>query len=222
MTAPDHKTVTNWRLIEIDYRAGTKTLRQIASEHGITHGAVNKRAKKDGWTRDLAAKIRAKADEKVSRAAVSNSVSKATKVAEQQVIEANAMMQADIILRHRSSIGEAREHMQQLLKEAAKQSGNVELLEKLAELVTADDTPSNKRYEVFMRAISLPSRAQTLDKLASALERIVRLERQAFGIDREEEKPKDPIDDMTREELEREILAIFDNAKVVNGEAVEV
>jgi hypothetical protein len=27
---------------------------------------------------------------------------------------------------------------------------------------------------------------------------------------------------MTREELEREILAIFDNARVVNGEAVEV
>lgn len=46
--------------------------------------------------------------------------------------------------------------------------------------------------------------------------------RKIRGLDREEEKPKDPIDDMTREELEREILAIFDNAKVVNGEAVEV
>jgi hypothetical protein len=46
--------------------------------------------------------------------------------------------------------------------------------------------------------------------------------RKIRGLDREEEKPKDPIDDMTREELEREILAIFDNARVVNGEATEV
>jgi len=43
----------DWERIELDYRAGIKTLRQIADEHGITHGAVNKRAKRDGWERDL-------------------------------------------------------------------------------------------------------------------------------------------------------------------------
>lgn len=31
--------------IELDYRACIKTLRQIADENGVTHGAVNKRAK---------------------------------------------------------------------------------------------------------------------------------------------------------------------------------
>lgn len=216
------KQKTDWDAVEPHYQAGIKSLRQLAEEFGCTSGRVAQVAKERGWTRNLSAKIKAKADAKLSRSIVSAELSAQKAATENEVVEANAMMQADIILRHRSSISEAREHMQQLLKEAAKQSGNVELLEKLAELVTADDTPSNKRYEVFMRAISLPSRAQTLDKLASALERIVRLERQAFGIDREEEKPKDPIDDMTREELEREILAIFDNAKVVNGEAVEV
>lgn len=46
-TAPD------WEHIELDYRAGVKTLRPIAAEHGITHGAINKRAKRDGWERDL-------------------------------------------------------------------------------------------------------------------------------------------------------------------------
>lgn len=47
VAAPD------WERIEMDYRAGIKTLRQIADENGITHGAVNKRAKRDGWERDL-------------------------------------------------------------------------------------------------------------------------------------------------------------------------
>lgn len=41
----------DWQQIEIDYRAGIKTVRQIASEHGITHGAVNKRRLRDGWDR---------------------------------------------------------------------------------------------------------------------------------------------------------------------------
>ena len=35
----------DWEKIELDYRAGIKTLRQIADENGVTHGAVNKRAK---------------------------------------------------------------------------------------------------------------------------------------------------------------------------------
>jgi hypothetical protein len=54
-------TTPDWDRIELDYRAGIKTLREIADEQGITHGAINKRAKRDGWVRDLSAKIRAKA-----------------------------------------------------------------------------------------------------------------------------------------------------------------
>ncbi len=46
------KPVADWERIALDYRAGIKTLRQIAEEHGITHGAINKRAKRDGWERD--------------------------------------------------------------------------------------------------------------------------------------------------------------------------
>lgn len=55
------KPQPDWKAIELDYRAGIKTLREIADAHGITHGAINKRAKRDGWTRDLKAKIQAKA-----------------------------------------------------------------------------------------------------------------------------------------------------------------
>lgn len=50
---PATKTAPDWEAIELDYRAGIKTLRQIAEENGITHGAINKRAKRDGWERDL-------------------------------------------------------------------------------------------------------------------------------------------------------------------------
>lgn len=51
------KAAPDWERIEADYRAGIKTLRQIADDHGITHGAINKRAKRDGWSRDLSARL---------------------------------------------------------------------------------------------------------------------------------------------------------------------
>lgn len=61
------KRQIDWEKIELDYRAGIKTLRQIADEHGISHVAINKRAKRDGWVRDLSAKIDKKADELVRK-----------------------------------------------------------------------------------------------------------------------------------------------------------
>lgn len=52
----------DWEKIEFDYRAGVKSLREIGDLYGCTEGAIRKRAKRDGWERDLAARIKAKAD----------------------------------------------------------------------------------------------------------------------------------------------------------------
>lgn len=43
----------DWEAIERASRAGLLSTREIASAQGITHGAINKRAKRDGWERDL-------------------------------------------------------------------------------------------------------------------------------------------------------------------------
>lgn len=43
---------TDWAAIERDYRAGIKTLRQIGHDQGVSHVAINKRAKRDCWARE--------------------------------------------------------------------------------------------------------------------------------------------------------------------------
>ena len=51
-TSKAAKRVTpDWERIELDYRAGIKTLRQIADGSGVSHVAVSKRAHKHGWER---------------------------------------------------------------------------------------------------------------------------------------------------------------------------
>ncbi|MNK86991.1 hypothetical protein D3C87_1069170 [compost metagenome] len=61
-TIESKKSGADWPVIEADYRAGIKSLRQIASQQGVSEGAIRKRAKKEDWQRDLAAKIQAKAE----------------------------------------------------------------------------------------------------------------------------------------------------------------
>ena len=66
----------DWERIEIDFRAGVKSLREIAEASGTSHVNISKRAKKSGWVRDLSTKIQAKADELVNAASVNTPVNR--------------------------------------------------------------------------------------------------------------------------------------------------
>lgn len=180
----------------MDYRAGIKTLRQIADENGITHGAVNKRAKRDGWERDLSEKINAKADALVSKAVVSKAVSTETKVAERQVIEANAQAVADVRLAHRRDIHRARRLTNALLDELEQQTdpATLALLTDLGDMLIApDDRGVDKLNDLYRAIISLPERSKTLKVLAESLQKLVDMERTAFGMDKDVEQRNDPL-----------------------------
>ncbi len=174
----------DWDAIENDYRAGVKTLRQIAEEQGITHGAINKRAKRDGWERDLSAKIKAKAAALVSKDAVSKEVSSAALVTERAVVEANAALQAGIIRAHRTDITRYRALCQTMLGQLEAESDTLELFKQIGVLLAdPDEKGGDKLSEAYHKAISLPSRIDGVKKLAEALKVLIGLERQAFGID---------------------------------------
>ncbi len=50
----------DWLAIEGAYRAGQKSVRSIAEEHGIPETSLRRKAKKEGWTRDPAGSQREK------------------------------------------------------------------------------------------------------------------------------------------------------------------
>ena len=87
----------DWEAVEREYRAGVKTLRQIADEFGVSNPAIVKRAKRDGWARNLAAKIQAKAESLVSKQEVSNEVSKDDAISERQVNNCQSDSQSEIL-----------------------------------------------------------------------------------------------------------------------------
>lgn len=189
------KPLADWDRIELDYRAGIKTLRQIAEENGITHVAINKRAKRDGWTRDLSAKIQAKADELVTKASVTASVTKEARIAEKAVIDANAQAVADVRLAHRRDIHRARRLTNALLAELEQQTEQVPELHALGELLRQpDDKGIDKLNDIYQAIISLPERSKTMKVLAESLGRLVDMERTAFGMDAKDKSPGvDPL-----------------------------
>jgi len=181
----------DWARIEADFRAGIKTLRQMASEHGLSEGAIRKRAKREDWERDLAAKIREKADSLVRKEAVRKEVRKEQGVPEKEVVEANAELQARIRREQRTDISRGRKLVMTLLEELEMQTGSIGLLEQLSELLydknddmtAAQQAAQDKRIELFNKVISLSGRTGTMKSLAESLKTLVALEREAFGID---------------------------------------
>ncbi|SWI32642.1 Uncharacterised protein [Klebsiella pneumoniae] len=98
----------DWEAIESAYRAGLMSLREIASQHGISEGAIRKRAKRDDWSRDLAAKVKERADDLVRKAEVRKQVRTETALSERVLIEATAEVVAAVRMEHRGDIRRAR------------------------------------------------------------------------------------------------------------------
>jgi len=194
--AGGEKAVPDWERIEVDYRAGVLSLREIAAANGITHGAINKRAKRDGWCRDLAAKIKAKADELVSKQAVSTAVSTAKAVSERQIIEANAERIAQVRGEHRGDIQRVRSLALNLLGELEGQSASLEDLATLGELLRNPDEDGNdRRNDLYLKIISTPSRIDSAKKVAETLKHAITMEREAYGLD--EKKAEQPPGEIT-------------------------
>jgi hypothetical protein len=91
----------DWDAIEREYRAGVKTYREIGANFGISHCTIQKRANKEGWTRNLSERIKQKTAEKVIKAEVTRKV---TKITEREIVESVAEQQAAVLLNERSDI----------------------------------------------------------------------------------------------------------------------
>jgi len=177
----------DWEKIELLYRAGLLSLREIAELHPETnHVSITRRAKKEGWVRDLSAKIKAKAESIVTKSNVTTVVTEDQRVTETAVIEANATVIANVRMEHRKDIRRARSVAMSLFDELELQVGaeNVALLEEFGEIMRDEDERGiDKRNDLYMKIISLGSRSTTMRTLAESLKTVISLEREAYNLD---------------------------------------
>ena len=198
------KISVDWDRIELEFRAGIKTLREIANPYNISHVAISKRAKREGWERDLSAKIKSKALALVNRNEVNKEVNNNNLATEREIIEVNAQMQATALLNHRKDISRYKELAIKLLAEIETETDNQESFSELAEVIiwrSGEDGAVQTKEEVarmarmqklFDMVMSNPGRVDSLKKLSETMKNLIGLERQALGLsdDYQPDRPK--------------------------------
>jgi len=174
----------DWEAIEREYRAGQLSVSEIGRQHGVSHTAINKRAKKEGWIRDLTARVR----EEVSSRLVSDGVSSGDA---RETVAAAATRVVELVRSHRGDISRARGVATRLVEELDLATVyRDQIADEIDAFCDAEGATSEaakaraeKRRAAMHRAVSLSSRAGAMQSLAGAIKTLVQLERQAFNVD---------------------------------------
>jgi hypothetical protein len=177
------RTTVDWEKVESDYRAGLLSLREMGKVHGVSHTGITKRAEAHGWSRDLSAAIKAKADAMVARDEVATQVDSNRAVNDRLIVDVNASVLAGIKIAHRQDIARMRRLAMSMLSDLEAQTSDKPLLTQMGEAI-CDDTPEGvgRRADVLTRLSTIPGRIDSLKKLADAMKSLVAMEREAYGI----------------------------------------
>lgn len=200
----------NWTAIEVPYKAGILTIKQIAKAFGCSDAAIIKHAAKNRWQRDeLGPQIRrearrkAKEDQEAANQGqtanlktpasasaspeserVNSRTLEVSHAREQELIEAVARMQADVIGAHKTDVLKAMKVVNGLMADLDEYRDHIE--EIVADIKT--DCKGDRDYRNkarMLRAVDAPSRSTQARALASAMAELVKIERQAFAMDAE-------------------------------------
>lgn len=189
----------DWEAIETTYCAGIVPVRKIAQQHGVPYSSVAMRAKRAGWARDLTYKIEKRAKSiVVNNTGISNcdhvtkkDVTKLKKMVtcnkkkEHEIIESAATLIAAVQIAHRGEIAELRRQARGFREEL--------------DSASKEDLPAKERLQMF-------------GMLTSAYGQVIRLEREAYGID----KSTPPSDERDRT-IKVEIVSPGAAARVTVG-----
>lgn len=166
----------DWEAIESAYRVGALSVRAIADQNNITDTAIRKKAKKEGWLRDLTDEVRRATREKLVREEVRNDGSREPKKTDAEIVAEASDDAAAIVISHRHGLARWRA-----------------IADKLCDALT--DLPVVKEnLGDFSRALNAGVDAQL---------KVIKGERQAYSLDVEAEVEGSRMEDVLRDLIAR-------------------
>jgi len=174
----------DWEVIKADYRTGRYSLQQLSDMHGPNKATISRKAEKEGWEKDLSQAVRQRTREKVSRAQLDPTAREVLDKSDEELVEEAASLNAAIVQGHRKHL----ERWRTLTDKYAA------LLE--AQLERGALSVQLKNGDVAEVDLPLDYVGKSMAAGTQALDRVVKLERQAYGMDEER-----PDEGMTFEQL---------------------
>ena len=186
--------------IEADYRAGQLSLRAIADKHGCAESTIRKWALKYGWSRDLSKQVKAVTKAKLTNKAVETAPPRedGKPFTEAQIIDYASNDAVAVVTAHRSL---AAEYLQ------ITQTYGAKLREQLTTGRLMVQAPNGDPIEI---DIPLEYVGKCLNSATQSLDRLVKIQRQAYSMDDKDETPTDPLEDLTNEELDARIAELIE------------
>jgi hypothetical protein len=188
------RNISDWEAIEKVYRAGQLSANQIAKQFEVAPSSITRRAKREGWERDLSEQVRQKTRNDMLRQAHGIDKKPGPGTADpKELIETAAAANVIVLRQHVASLGTGRDLVDRMMNELLASTTHVGELEEMIEEETADDKNPRERQSMF-RAVSLPQRAGVLRDLSAALQRLINSERQALNLDGQ----RDDVDEFSQ------------------------
>lgn len=180
--APARRRV-DWDAVERDYRTGKFTKRELAEKYGVSHTAINGRAKEHGWTQDLTEHIRQATNAKLVQALVSTEVSESFQSLS-TAVEVAAEASAQIILKHQRGLVRLTNIKETLLNQIEQAAQTLPDLSEVIEMVrNPDENGVDRANDALRKAMSRTALVDDLKKLAEVDERVRKGERESHNLD---------------------------------------
>ena len=181
--ASTKKRRVDWEAVERDYRTSKFTQRELADKYGVSHAAIGKMARSRKWQKDLSEEIRQATNAKLVAELVAKEVADGSREVANTVLAA-AEVNKQVILGHRQGLQRITRVAGTLLSQIEQAANEMPDLSEVIEMVrNPDDNGIDKANDALRKAMSRPQLVDDLKKLAEINERVIKGERQAFGLD---------------------------------------
>lgn len=191
--------------LELDFRAGIKTYREMSALHGLSPARIKQIADEEGWPRDLAVKIQQVAEAKLNKSILNaNLNAEARKASETEVVNASADQVVAVRLSQRTRIARAGNIVAALFDELQEDT------DLRANPVSVD--PLNPDAPL-KQPLALNTRAGIAKSLADSLKTVITLEREAYGINADMEL-EDPLSVLLRSIKARTVMPVADDPDI--------
>ena len=191
MARRSKENAIDWDAIEKQWKLGQKSNKQLAEEFGIQPSTIGRRSEKFGWVQDKAKDVEATTSSLLIQAASGNANPNATPSALQ--VKAAAQANADVILSHRSGLMRESAVAEKLLTHIESAIDEIptvsEILAFIREASPEESENGDKAFDLLRKAASRGALVDDFKKVVESRERIRKGQREAFGIDKDGDKP---------------------------------
>lgn len=169
----------DWEAIEREYRAGQLSVREIGRQHSIPESTIRKKAKAEGWSRDLTERVKEAVRSELVRSEGAEAMREGCVQEEKEIVKAAAARTIKLVQIHRADAKMQRQILADLIGEL---KARLSVIKEVRKVEVSEETGKPLCLSPFTLD-ELKDTSAISRNASTALKNLVTIERQAYGLD---------------------------------------